>query len=88
LQNSFGYSAAISQDSETIAIGGPSDNANAGSTWIFKKIGDPWKHLQKISSHTQNSLMGLAVAMSSNGSLLAIGQPHTNSTGETLIFSE
>jgi hypothetical protein len=84
----FGYSTAISQDSSTIAVGEPSDNSNAGSTWIFKKIGTAWKELQKISSSTPNGLMGLAVALSSDGSLLAIGQPYTNSTGETLIFSE
>ncbi len=84
----FGYSAALSDDSSTIAIGGPTDNGDAGSVWIFKKIGTVWTQFQKLSSEVAGSLMGLSVVLSSNGSVLAVGQPYVNSTGQTLVYGE
>lgn len=83
----FGYSAAVSEDSTTIVVGGPADNSDAGASWIFKKMGALWIELQKISSQSTGSLMGLSLASSADGTLVAIGQPYINATGQTLLYT-
>ncbi len=75
----FGYSVALSSDGNTLAIGAVyadvNGNKDEGAVSVFARSGGAWA-LQKtlnISSGTAGDLFGYAVALSADGSTLAVG---------------
>jgi hypothetical protein len=75
----FGYSVAVSTDGNTLAIGAVyadvNGNKDEGSVSVFARSGGAWS-LQKtlnISGGTAGDLFGYAVALSADGSTLAVG---------------
>lgn len=90
-----GWAVAISADGNRFATGGPFNNNNTGSVWIFEHNTDPlkpqWAQMgQKIISKnlngTENNL-GFSVALSGDGNKLAIGAPgDNNGLGSTFIY--
>lgn len=75
--NKVGYSVALSSDGNKLAIGGPGNNANKGSTWIWIRTDTTWSQ-QKLklygsTSSTTPSKQGTSVALSEDGNTLVIG---------------
>ena len=75
----FGYSVAVSADGNTLAIGAVyadvNGNKDEGAVSVFARSGGAWS-LQKtlnISGGTAGDLFGYAVALSADGSTLAVG---------------
>ena len=86
--NAFmGSSVAISYDGNTVAAGGPGDESNRGSVWIFVRSGTTWSQQgTKLSADASISKQGTSVALSSDGNRLAIGAINHGSTGAIWIF--
>jgi hypothetical protein len=75
----FGYSVALSADGNTLAVGAVyadvNGNKDEGAVSVFARSGGAWS-LQKtlnISGGTAGDLFGYAVALSADGSTLAVG---------------
>ena len=77
----FGYSVAISNDGNTIAVGAPFSDYysynNAGAVYIFTKSNGSWSQQDKLvtSDAYTNSFFGMSVAISHNGNLVVAGAP-------------
>jgi hypothetical protein len=84
LSNSFGRTVAISSDGSTIAIAAPNRNANAGAVYVFVRNGGTWTQ-QGVPLTASNSggddRFGTALALSANGSVLAVGAIGEDSDG-------
>ena len=74
----FGYAVAVSGDGQTIAISAPSDDTgatDAGATYVFVRTGGTWSQqamLQQPAPAT-SAFFGVALALSHDGSTLAVG---------------
>ena len=82
--NAFGKTTVISSDGSTIAIGAPNRNTNAGAVYVFVRNGASWAQqgAALTSSNAQgDDRFGTALALSSNGSILAIGAIGEDSDG-------
>lgn len=82
--NAFGKAAAISSDGSTIAIGAPNRTTNAGAVYVFVRNGASWAQqgAALTASNTQSDdRFGGALALSANGSILAIGATGEDSDG-------
>jgi len=77
----FGYSVSLSSDGNTVAIGGPNNPGNNGSSWsdaghvrIYNYNGSSWYQLgDDIDGFSANYRMGYSVSLSSDGNTVAIG---------------
>ncbi|GAB2689471.1 hypothetical protein GCM10011495_31210 [Hymenobacter frigidus] len=71
-----GASLALSADGSTLAVGGPLDNRHAGATWVFVRSGTSWGQQgpKLVGSGALGSAdQGTSVALSADGSTLAVG---------------
>lgn len=87
-----GSGVALSADGNTLAIGGFSDNASAGATWVFTRQGIFWTQQTPTplvgTGATGAASQGFSVSISDNGNILAVGGPADNSgVGATWIFT-
>lgn len=76
--SNMGTNIALSADGNTLIVGGPTDNTNAGAVWLFKRAGSTWSQFQtKIvgSDGLSDSQQGVSTALSSDGMALAWGGP-------------
>lgn len=73
--NAFGKAVAISTDGSTIAISAPQRNTGAGSVYVFVRNGASWAQQAALTaSNTQgDDRFGTALALTANGSILAVG---------------
>jgi hypothetical protein len=74
--DAFGKTVAISTDGSTIAIGAPNRNSSAGAVYVFVRNGASWAQQggALTASNTEaDDRFGTALALSANGSILAIG---------------
>jgi len=71
----FGISVDLSSDGNTAIIGGHTDNANAGATWIFTRSGNTWTAQTKLSGAGAigSARFGRSVSISSDGNTAIIG---------------
>ncbi|HLJ45113.1 MAG TPA: hypothetical protein VKU01_03855, partial [Bryobacteraceae bacterium] len=84
-----GYSVAISADGNTAVMGGPSDNNSTGAAWVFVRSGQNWTQQAKLvpAGAAANDQIGLSVAISGDGSTIALGAEGTNSfQGATYVY--
>ncbi len=88
-----GASISLSLNDLFIAFGGPEDDSNTGSVWVYRKsnVSNTWisDNLSKIkgSSGVGASLFGSAVQMSKTGKILVVGGPgDNNDAGRVWIF--
>lgn len=73
---SVGVSIALSSNGNISAIGGYTDDSNVGATWIYSRSGTGWSQSgTKIvgTGYSGSSYQGCSVALSNDGSTLAIG---------------
>jgi len=78
----FGYSTVISGDGTVMAVGAPENSqggSNQGSVRVFKNISGTWTQIgAKIQGIQANEHFGCSVALSDDGSVIAIGAEYNN----------
>ena len=87
---SFGNSVTLSEDGNTLVIGGIGDNSDIGAIWVYTRTGDAFVRQQKLSpgDNIGNSKFGNSVSLSANGNSLAIGGPSdTGNIGATWVYT-
>jgi len=83
-----GWSASLSADGNTLAIGGDTDDGSIGATWIFTRSGSTWTQQgSKLigTGATSIASQGWSVALSGDGNTLAIGGPTDDSVAGAYI---
>jgi len=91
--DNFGTSLAISADGSTAVIGSPKDDdlgSNSGSAYIFIDSAGVWVEQDKLNAGDgqSNDEFGEAVAISGDGSAVAVGAPGDGSDqGSVYYFS-
>jgi hypothetical protein len=76
-----GTSLSLSADGNTVIVGGPGDNSNAGAAWIFTRSGNVWT--QQGSKLVGTGAVGAAqqgnsVSLSADGNTALVGGPYDN----------
>ncbi|WP_438967133.1 InlB B-repeat-containing protein [Flavobacterium sp.] len=87
-----GYSVALSADGNTAIVGGSFDNAGAGATWIYTRIGSNWSQQgNKLvgSDIIGGARFGGSVSLSADGNTAIVGGNNDNNTagGASWIFT-
>ncbi len=85
-----GVSVAISNDGNTVLVGGYRDNVNVGATWVFVRSGSTWTEQARLigTGATGKAQQGSSVALSGDGNTAVIGGPNDASTaGAIWIFT-
>ncbi len=87
-----GYSVSLSDDGDTLAVGGREDNGDAGATWIFTWSAGNWTQQGSKLFGTgyagSSSGQGGSVSLSADGNTLAVGGRDDNSgIGATWMFT-
>lgn len=90
--NEFGTSVAVSSSGKTIVVGAAAENAYSGAVYVFVEPVSGWSNATQTTKLTvpggqTGAEFGQAVAISSNGSLVAVAAPEANSTGAVYLFS-
>ena len=77
--DNFGSSVALSGDGTIVAIGAPYNDgsgANAGSVRVYKNVSNTWTKIgSDIDGEAAGDLSGYSLALSNDGTVLAIGAP-------------
>jgi hypothetical protein len=76
-----GRAVTISNDGNTVAVGGINDNSNIGATWVFTRSGGVWTLFGSKLVGTGSSgspQQGSSVSLSGDGNTLAVGGPGDN----------
>jgi len=88
-----GSAVAISQDGKTVVTGGPGDSGGIGAAWVFTGAGSVWTQKGSklvgggILGTATNTALGTSVAVSADGSTIAIGGYGDNSgAGAAWVF--
>jgi len=80
-----GWSVALSSDGTIVAIGAPynsGNGSNSGHVRIYKWNGSSWLQLgSDINGEAGGNLSGWSVALSSDGTCVAIGAPYNGGSG-------
>ena len=86
VDDGFGYSISLNTDGTIVAIGGYANDgnegnvSNAGHVRVFEYSGSFWSQLgSDIDGSGTNALSGYSVSLSSDGTILAVGEPYYNS---------
>lgn len=73
-----GNSVSLSADGNAALVGGPSDNNNAGATWVFTRSGAVWTEASKLLGHgaaANGSHQGASVSLSGDSNTAIVGGP-------------
>eukprot|EP00980_Cylindrotheca_fusiformis_P013125 scaffold3297_cov132-Cylindrotheca_fusiformis.AAC.5 len=85
-----GHSVALSKDGKTLAIGSPGNNANSGHVRVYQWDNGKSSFNQlggDIDGEAANGQAGFSVAISEDGSVVAIGAPAADFyTGQVHVF--
>jgi hypothetical protein len=87
-----GYSASISDDGNTVIVGGPQDNNDAGAAWVFTRSHGEWTQqgpkLVGTGVVGPFQLQGISVSLSSSGNTAVVGGfADNNNTGAAWVFT-
>ncbi|TCK67851.1 putative secreted protein (Por secretion system target) [Winogradskyella wandonensis] len=81
----FGSSVSLSSDGSILAIGAPSNDGNgniSGHVRVFENVNDVWVQIgQDIDGEDSTNQSGVAVSLSSDGSIVAIGAINNSDNG-------
>ena len=81
-----GEAVALSSDGSVVAIGAKKNDGNgniSGHVRIYRNVDDTWTKIgQDINGEAARDFSGEAVALSSDGSVVAIGAPCNDDNGE------
>ncbi len=85
-----GAAVALSSDGNTLAFGGPSDNADMGAVWLFVRDAatNAWSQQIKLTPPASATpRLGSSVSLSSDGNTLAVGAfSDNNLVGATFVY--
>jgi len=85
----FGWSVAMSSDGSRVAIGAKYNDGgpnNSGHVRVYQYSGSQWNKIgQDIEGENNGGQSGYSVAMSSDGSRVAIGAPY-NDAGQVRVY--
>ena len=86
----FGFSVSI--DNNTIVVGAYGDNNEAGSAYVFTKIGPTWTQQQKLSASDANAgdRFGYSVSIDYNSVIIGAYRHHRSEhfyTGSAYVFT-
>jgi hypothetical protein len=80
--NGSGYSVAMSRDGTIIAIGSPFNDGNSGHVRVYTWNGTSWTQRgDDINGEAAFDQSGKSVAMSEDGTIIAIGAPNNGISG-------
>src|SRR5690554_6749501 len=83
--DSFGYSVAMSADGSAIAVGAPLNDGNgtdAGHVRVYSNASGTWTQVgDDIEGEAAGDQSGYRVALSDDGSILAISAPRNDDNG-------
>ena len=83
--DNFGWALDISRDGRTLAVGANYNDANgtdAGSVRVFQFISGEWQQVgQNLNGPASGDWFGHALALSSNGTILAVGAQFNDNNG-------
>jgi hypothetical protein len=87
-----GYSVSISDDGNTVIVGGPLDNIDAGAAWVFTRSYGVWNQEGPKLVGTDEigpfQLQGISVSLSSDGNSAVIGGfADDNNMGAAWVFT-
>ena len=86
-----GYATAVSGDGNTLIVGGPYDNSDAGAAWVFVRNNGVWTQQgAKLvgANGSANALQGVSVALSADGNTAIIGGQEDNQhQGAAWVFT-
>merc|ERR1712050_66985 len=82
-----GYAVAMSSDGSVLAVGADWNDGNgfrSGHVRVYRNINDVWTQIgSDIDGEDAADYSGWAIAMSSDGSVLAVGAPFNNDNGSS-----
>jgi hypothetical protein len=89
----FGFSVSLSADGTIVAIGEPIDSSGKGLAQVFKNVNGLWTQIgNTLLGQAVDDKFGCSVALSDNGTMLAVGARHNDgnglNAGSTKIFKE
>ena len=76
--SSAGSSCALSSTGTTVAVGSPYFNGGKGRVQIYDYIGSSWVQRSQDLTGSTNSEAGTSCALSSTGTIVAVGSPNFN----------
>ncbi len=78
----FGSAVALSNDGNTLAVGAPGRNVDAGSAYVFVRSGTSWTEEDNLTASNAGAgdEFGASVALSNDGNTLAVGAPFEDSS--------
>jgi hypothetical protein len=86
-----GWSVALSADGNSVLIGGPGDNASAGTAWVFTRSSGVWTQQGSKMAGTGAvgaAFQGASVALSAESTTTILGGPGNNSdVGAAWVFT-
>jgi hypothetical protein len=86
-RSQFGFSIAISENGNRLAIGSVGDSsngANSGMVEIYEFTGKVWKRVGKLLGRSTGDVFGASTSISADGRILAVGAPYMkNAEGYT-----
>ncbi len=87
--DNYGYSAAMSSDGSTIVIGATRDVVTVTSGSVYVYSGTNWGTETKLtpSDGGSNDYFGRSVAVSSDGSTIAVGASSNSDNGSVYVYS-
>ena len=82
LGDRFGSAVALSNDGNTLAVGAPGRNVDAGSAYVFVRSGISWTEEDNLTASNAEAGdgFGASVALSNDGNTLAVGAPFEDSS--------
>jgi len=85
-----GASVGISADGNIAVVGGPTDNVNGGSLWVWTKSGGVWTqqgHKLQSNTNSNGQQMGFSLALAGDGKTIIAGAPVDNqAVGSAFVF--
>ena len=82
----FGFSAAMSTDGNTVALGAPFYDTNRGYTAVYRFNGSEWVQLgTNILGESQGEISAYSINLSADGTIVAIGSVATTN-GQVRVF--
>ncbi len=85
-----GRSVAISNDGNTVLVGGTSDHYDQGATWVFTRTNGVWSQQgNKLFGENAVSMcqQGMSVSLSADGNTAFIGAPSDSLYGAVWVFT-
>lgn len=86
--DNFGEVVAISGNGQVAVIGAQGESSNGGSAYIFTRSGNSWIERTKITSPNANAQFPTSIAISTDGSTIALGEHTYNSLqGRVAVYT-